>query len=249
MDKKLTNTYTYKVLPQDLDGKRHFRAVALERALLNAAGQAAIDRNFGAFELIDKVGISWVLLKFAVETSAMPVEEETITIETWVESVQRILSTRNYIVRNSAHEIIAYATSEWTIINLTTRRPMNITADTAIAACASGVKVPIAMPGKLPALLPEECPEPHRVKVSYSDIDYNGHTNSMQYLQWMLDSYPIEKVYEGKIARLDITYAREVRYGEVVNVYYQDRPEGTLFAVKDQEGGDCVRARIIWQQA
>ncbi len=246
MEKILTNTYTYKVLPQDLDSKRHFRAVALERVLLNVAGQAAVDRNFGAFKLIDSGGVSWVLLRFAVEMSAMPAEEDIITIETWVESVRRILTCRDFVVKNAAGDTLGYATSEWTILNLETRRPVNISADSAISACVAGLTVPVEMPGKLPSAETGQGAVPHRVKVSYSDIDYNGHTNSMQYLQWMLDSYPIDKLYTSTLKRLEINYIHEVRHGETVDVYWQDTSEGTLFCVKTPGGEDCVRARILW---
>ena len=103
------------------------------------------------------------------------------------------------------------------------------------------------MPGKLPSPTFEEFQEPHRVKVSYSDIDYNGHTNSMQYLQWMLDSYPIDRLYSNTLKRLEINYIHEVRHGETVDVYWQDTPGGTLFAVRGTDGAESVRARIIWR--
>ena len=248
MNESKRNTYTYQVMPQDLDGKRHFTAVALEMMLLSAAGKAANDRNFGAFKLIDNGGISWVLLKFAVEMDKMPVEDDLLSITTWVEKVGSLLTTRNFEIRNSAGEIIGYATTEWTLIDLTTRRPMNISADTAIVDCATGIKVPVELPGRLTGLVPDENTPKRAVKVCYSDIDFNGHTNSMKYLQWIMDTYPVEKVYDCKMSRLEIIYVHEVLYGETVNVFYQDREDGsTLFAVKDQEGNDCVRARIVWR--
>ena len=248
MNDSKINTYTYQVMPQDLDGKRHFRAVALEMMLLNIAGKAADDRNFGAFKMIDNGGISWVLLKFAVEMDTMPAEDEILTINTWVENVGSLLTTRNYEIRNSAGEIMGYATSEWTLINLVSRRPMNIAADNAIADCATGVKVPVALPGRLTVPEPDQNTPRHTVKVSYSDIDFNGHTNSMRYLQWMLDAYPIEKIYESRMARLELIYVHEVLYGETVIVYYMDREDGsTLFVAKNHEGNDCVRARIVWK--
>lgn len=244
MDKSLTNTYSYTVLPEDLDGRRHFRAVALERMLLNVAYNAANDRGFGALKLIDSGSVSWVLLKFAVEMDTMPVEEETVSIETWVGSVNRMLTTRNFVVRNSAGETIGYATSEWTIINLATRRPVNITADTTIAGVVNPETVPVALPSKLPEAGGEAS---RNLTVSYSDIDYNGHTNSMQYLQWMLDSCPVEMLYERKIARLEIIYMKEVLYGEPVSVHFEEMEDGsTLFAARGAQG-DFARARIVWK--
>lgn len=248
MNESKINTYSYTVMPQDLDGKRHFRAVSLEMMLLNIAGKAANERNFGAFKLIDNGGISWVLLKFAVEMSSMPVEDEILSVSTWVGKVGSLLTTRNYEILNQAGEIIGYATSEWALIDLVSRRPMNISADNAISACATGEKVPVALPGRLTVPEPGQDTPRHTVKVSYSDIDFNGHTNSMRYLQWMLDAYPIEKIYENSMARLEIIYVHEVLHGETVNVYYMDQDDGsTLFVVKDHEGNDCVRTRIVWR--
>ena len=249
MSDNKTNTYTYKVQPQDLDGKRHFRAVALENMLLTVAGYAANDRNFGAFKLIDTGGISWVLLKFAVEMTALPAEDEEISVTTWVAKVGTLLTTRNFIIRGAEGTTLGYATSEWALINLTSRRPMNLSADTEIAACATGEAVPVEMPGRLTILNPGEETAKTAVRVSYSDIDFNGHANSMHYLQWMLDAYPIEKIYEGQMARLEIIYVKEVLYGETVDVYYKDCEGGTtLFAVKSADGSDCVRAQITWKE-
>ena len=248
MNESKINTYSYQVMPQDLDGKRHFRAVSLEMMLLNIAGKAAADRNFGAFKLIDNSGISWVLLKFAVEMSKMPSEDETLSISTWVEKVGSLLTTRNFEIHGQTGEIIGYATSEWAIIDLETRRPMNISADNSIADCATDVKVPVSLPGRLTVPEPDRDTPRHTVTVAYSDIDFNGQTNSMHYLQWMLDAYPIEKIYESRMTRLEIIYVHEVLYGETVNVYYMDQDDGsTLFVVKDHEGSDCVRARIVWK--
>ena len=83
--------------------------------------------------------------------------------------------------------------------------------------------------------------------VSYSDIDYNGHTNSMQYLQWMLDSCPVETLYERTISRLEIIYMKEVLYGEPVSVHFEEMEDGsTLFAARGAQG-DFARARIVWK--
>ena len=248
MNADKTNTYTYKVQPQDLDGRRHFRAVALERMLLTMAANAANDRGFGAFKLIDSGSVSWVLLKFAVEMAALPSEEEEVTVTTWVEKVGTLLTSRNFTIRNAAGEVMGHATSEWAIINLTTRRPMNLAADTEIAGCATGEAVPVELPGRLTILNPGEETGKTAVRVSYSDIDYNGHANSMHYLQWMLDACPIEKIYERQIARLEIIYVKEVLYGETVEVFYKECEDSTtLFAVKAADGSDCVRAQITWK--
>jgi len=239
------NRYEYLIRPHDVDGKMHLRLMALERALLTVSGNDADRHGFGTLNLIGGEGISWVLLKFAADIRSLPVEQDTVTIETWVEGVNRLLTTRNFIMRNTAGEILCTASTEWAIIDLKTRRPVNIIRDTNIADYATGEKVSAELPGKLPQVSGTDI---YRHKVVYSDIDYNGHTNSMQYVQWIMDAYPIEKVYERPVDRFEIVYSKEAVYGEDIEVCYEDIAEDTtLFSVNSAAGVNFVTARITWK--
>jgi len=241
----MENRYDYTVLAHDVDGKMHFRLVALERTLLAASGKDADRKGFGTLNLIGEEGISWVLLKFAADIKRLPAEQDKVTIETWVEGVNRLLTTRNFIMRDAAGEILCTASTEWAIIDLKTRRPVDIIRDTNIASFATGEKVSAELPGKLPQASGTNI---YRHKVVYSDIDYNGHTNSMQYVQWIMDSYPIDKVYDRQIEKFEIVYAREVVYGEDIEVRYEDiADDQTLFSVNSAKGVNFVNARIKWK--
>ena len=239
------NRYEYVIPAHDVDGKMHFRLMALQRALLAASGKDADSHGFGSLNLIGGEGISWVLLKFAVEITKLPVEQDKVSIETWVEGVNRLLTTRNFIMRDEAGEILCTASTEWAIIDLKTRRPVNVIRDTNIADYATGEKVSAELPGKLPQAAGTDI---YRHRVVYSDIDYNGHTNSMQYVQWIMDSYPVEKVYDRPVGRFEIVYSREAVYGEDIEVCYEDVEDNvTLFSVNSSAGQNFVTARIKWK--
>ena len=239
------NRYEYVIPAHDVDGKMHFRMVALERALLAASGKDADRHGFGTLNLIGGEGISWVLTKFAADIKRLPVEQDKVTIETWVEGVNRLLTTRNFIMRDDAGEILCTATTEWAIIDLKTRRPVNVIRDTNIADYATGETVSAELPGKLPQASGDNI---YRHKVVYSDIDYNGHTNSMQYVQWIMDSYPIDQVYDRQVERFEIVYSKEAVYGENIEVCYEDVADDmTLFSVRSAEGSHFVSARIKWK--
>ena len=51
------------------------------------------------------------------------------------------------------------------------------------------------------------------VKVSYSDIDMNGHVNSMKYLEHALDIYSLDYWGKKALRRLEIAYIIEAYYG------------------------------------
>ncbi|MBR7026002.1 MAG: hypothetical protein IKI13_00275 [Bacteroidales bacterium] len=239
------NKYDYIVNAHDVDGKMHLRLVALQRAFLTVSGKDADLHGFGTLNLIDGEGISWVLLKFAADVKRLPVEQDRVTIETWVEGVNRLLTTRNFIMRDEAGEILCTASTEWAIIDLKTRRPVNVIRDTNIADFATGESVSAELPGKLPQATGKDV---YRHRVVYSDIDYNGHTNSMQYVQWIMDSYPVDKVYDRQVERFEIVYAKEAVYGEDIEVRYDELADDlTLFSVNSASGTNFVNARIKWK--
>lgn len=239
------NKYDYIVNAHDVDGKMHLRLVALQRAFLTVSGKDADLHGFGTLNLIDGEGISWVLLKFAADVKRLPVEQDRVTIETWVEGVNRLLTTRNFIMRDEAGEILCTASTEWAIIDLKTRRPVNVIRDTNIADFATGESVSAELPGKLPQATGTDV---YRHRVVYSDIDYNGHTNSMQYVQWIMDSYPVDKVYDRQVERFEIVYAKEAVYGEDIEVRYDELADDlTLFSVNSASGTNFVNARIKWK--
>lgn len=239
------NKYDYIVNAHDVDGKMHLRLVALQRAFLTVSGKDAYLHGFGTLNLIDGEGISWVLLKFAADVRRLPVEQDKVTIETWVEGVNRLLTTRNFIMRDGAGEILCTASTEWAIIDLKTRRPVNIIRDTNIADFATGESVSAELPGKLSQATGTDV---YRHRVVYSDIDYNGHTNSMQYVQWIMDSYPVDKVYDRQVERFEIVYAKEAVYGEDIEVRYDELADDlTLFSVNSASGTNFVNARIKWK--
>ena len=95
----------------------------------------------------------------------------------------------------------------------------------------------------------------HKHEVVYSDIDYNGHCNSCKYLEFMLNvCEPVDlkkelphKPHElegGIVLRIDIKYAKEIRRGERVDIYYQKQTEEIDYEIRTAEGDVSCQARI-----
>ncbi|MCF0177974.1 MAG: hypothetical protein HUJ90_05045 [Bacteroidales bacterium] len=241
---KFHTIFKYDITPNDVDMNMRCRIVALERILLFAGADATEQHACGTVMLHEN-GYAWVLLKVAIEMIKYPKMNQTIYVDTWVDDVSRLLTGRNYIVRDADGEELCRSHTEWTLLDLNSRRPVDIAGKTKTVdfAVNDGPVVP-----KCPKIAPFEPIEVKKHTVCYSDLDYNNHTNSMQYLQWMLDACPLSFHQERTIKRLEIVYMYEVMHGETVNVAYLDRENETLFAVKAIDGTkDHVRARVEWK--
>lgn len=244
MEKQLQK-YKFPVFPQDVDGKQHLRMVALESCILNTAGLAAAEHGFGSVDMINE-GVTWVLSRLAIEMWSLPEQYTDMYIETWVEDYGRLLTTRNFTIYDHEDKPIGHACSFWALMDMKTRRPVNLQTHPDLQHYANGVPSPIAKPDKIGAVQGEPRAE-HRV--SYSDIDFNGHTNSMKYVEWMLDAYPVERLYENRVRRFEVNYQHEALHGEQVRICWEDTEGQTVFAVQSADGKDFCRAKIVWGDA
>lgn len=237
----LHQLYDFFVYPQEIDGAENLRLSSLENYLLNAAGLAAEENGFGSVEMIHQ-GVTWVLSRLAMEMHALPMQYERFSIETWVEDYGRLLTTRHFRVYDKQENLIGHACSLWTLIDFNTRRLVNLQSRPDLARFASGEVGGIAKPDKIAEYA--EAVSVGKHTVSYSDIDYNNHTNSMKYVDWMLDTLSLDTLYNRLVRRFDINYLHEALYGETVGIYRADIPEGVFFDLKNPDGLSLCRARL-----
>ena len=78
--------------------------------------------------------------------------------------------------------------------------------------------------------------------ICYSDLDYNNHCNSCKYLEWMLNTYPMD-VHETPF-RLDINYVKETYIGHLLKTKYLLTPDGVQYQQVDEYGNTNATCRI-----
>ena len=57
------------------------------------------------------------------------------------------------------------------------------------------------------------------ILTTYSDIDINGHVNSIKYIEHILDLFPIEYYKKYRIKKFDIAYIMESHNNDKLNFY------------------------------
>ena len=104
----------------------------------------------------------------------------------------------------------------------------------------------------------KECPieKPGRIKVStdcpvyeyqtkYSDIDINGHVNSIKYIEHILDLFPLEQFREKAVRRFEMAYVAESYYGDRLSFYREQKSENEYdIEVKKNDTEVVVRSKV-----
>ena len=210
---------------------------------LDTAGYASNGRAY-SIDALQEQGLSWVLSRFAIEVNRYPKQFEEITIETWIEDINKLVSTRNFLIFDKNRELIAKACSLWSMIDQNTRRPVNLLEtlykDAPILAEANDMERPVR-------ILEVKGEKVDEVKVRYSDIDFNQHTNSARYIKWQLDSYNLDMFKEKQVKRFDINFVQEVLFGEKIEVFKEERGNEHYFDLKNESGRSICKTILTWE--
>ena len=125
--KSIIGKYPFEVETFQVDYTGGLSFGFLANKMLITAGNHANERGFGK-ERLGADGKTWVLSRLAIEIDKYPNEGDTYYVETWVESVTRLFTSRNFRVLSADGRILGYARSTWALIDVETRQPADLTS-------------------------------------------------------------------------------------------------------------------------
>jgi acyl-ACP thioesterase len=224
-----------------LDFRGRVTIPLLGNYMLHAASNHASQRGFGFSDMTGK-HTAWVLSRLAMEIVRYPEMSEPVTLYTWIDEVGRIFTSRCFELVDGAGRPCGYARSIWAAIDMQTRRPTPLDVEALSAWLVEGRDCPIEKPGKIPPVEHETEGIPYRVK--YSDLDINGHFNSIKYMEHLLDLFDLELFVSREVRRFEIAYLSEGRYGMALTLHRQESPDGRYRMAVCHEGKAICRAAV-----
>ena len=244
-DENKVGTYPFVAEPFHVDFMERLTMGVLGNHLLNCAGFHAAERGFGIATLNEN-HYTWVLSRLAIEMEEMPRAYEKFSVQTWVENVYRLFTDRNFAILNQEGKPIGYARSIWAMISMETRKPADLLTlhGGSITDYVCQKDCPIAKPGRIKV---EEQQALDEYKIRYSDIDLNGHVNSVKYIEHILDLYPMEWFRQKTVKRFEVAYVAESYYGDTLSFYRQQISENE-FDIEVKKNGQevVVRSKVIF---
>lgn len=245
MDEKI-GKYEFVAEPFHVDFKGRLSLGVLGNHLLNCASFHAKDRGFGIATL-NEHHYTWVLSRLVIEMKDFPRDYRKFSIETWVENVYSLFTDRNYRIADENGNTLGFARSIWAMISMEDRKPINLLKinEGRIMEYISDYPCPIDKPSKI-KLKEANLKATH--KVVYSDLDINGHMNSIRYIEHVLDLFDIEYYKTGNIRRFEIAYVAESYFGDTLNFYIEETESGNFSVeIKKNEGETVCRCIVKFE--
>ena len=215
--------------------------------MLNAADFHSTDRGFGMKYLMS-INRSWVLSRLAIEMEEMPLQYTKFSVETWVESAMRYFTNRNFRIVGDDGKVYGYGRSIWAMIDTQTRQPTDIYAihDGAIDQWIDADKAcPIDKGGRV--RMSDAAAFVCTVDTHYSDVDINGHINSVKYIEHILDLWPLDWYRDHQIRRFEIAYVAEAHAGDQLSFYREvDAAGAHCVRIVRSDGTECCRSKVTY---
>jgi acyl-ACP thioesterase len=174
---------------------------------------------------------AWVLSRMRVEIKRLPKWKETITVKTWINSLENSRSIRCLEMYISEEKIIGCETF-WAVFNTQTRRPENLALphehfqkyqDRATLEPFSKIDFQHNMM-KI---------ENHKVQLS--DLDIVNHVNSVKYLEWCLDLLDYDVIKNQKIESFEMNYLKELSLHDEVEISQKKNDAIVTFSIQKNE--------------
>lgn len=186
---------------------------------LVSAGSLHSDIAGYGLDDIPHTHVAWVVLNWKLNILSYPKTGDKIHIKTWCRNCSKLYTYRDYEISDEFGNIIAIASSKWTLIDTETKKLAPITAD--IIASYSPVERSV-FNTEIPKIK-ETTITPSNIfdyTILRRDLDTNQHVNNLNYIDFAIEALP-NNVYDHlSFSNIDVMYKKQCLLGDKIRCLY-----------------------------
>lgn len=188
----------------------------------------------------------WVLSRLLVKIKRRPKWGEKFTVETWPAGLEGLLAIRDIHFIDANGESIIEATTSWLVLNSKTKRIIHLKDLKNIPLGEERIFKQTA--GKVKSVKSDA--ELIFTPALFNEIDINQHFNSGRYLERIIDSYDFDFHEQNELTEFEINFAKEGVPNDRLGVKKQilDSENHLCSVVRESDGADLIRARLVWTE-
>lgn len=229
----------YEIRYTDTDAYDVLKPSSLMSFLEESACLSADELGFG-YDAIAKKNIGFIIVNAYVELFRPIKLGEKVEIHTWPLRPKFMIFLRDYEIYCSG-EKVGVATTRWCMIDTANFSMLPVSAyfgDGAFDNYNTQRSV-IFNRWKIAAV---ENTEPSYEKlVTYSDYDHYFHVNNTKYADFFMDTFSIDEMKGKFIGKLQISYVKQCKLGEVIK-FYKMNEDGNI--IVEGKVGDETRVQF-----
>ena len=232
------------------DASHRLKLSELFRILTDIADTAFAFRGMDHQFLMENRMV-FLISRFSVQVSRMPVQTERIRVATWEQQCERAQFIRNFCVWDTQGNALIEVSSGWILVD-----PVN-------RSILRPGQFEERFPGSLRPMPEEKSGAPDFIrlrlreseegvlqgadrKIVYSDIDGNGHVDNARYIDMAMDILP-ERLSSLSPEYVQVAFNREAMLGESLQMFWKEE-NGRVTVKGMAEGKDSFICMIGFEQ-
>jgi acyl-ACP thioesterase len=193
-----------------------------------------------SFSDMQEFNQAWVLSRMRVEVTELPKWRDTVTVKTWINSLENSRSVRALEMYVGGKKIIG-AETFWAVFNTKMRRPEALALPFDHFELFPEKKATQKSFSKIN--LNNETEMVFEKTVALSDLDIVNHVNNVKYLEWCLDFVDTKLILNQKIESFEMNFLKELSLKDKVIVHENLNPESMIFSIT-KEDKTCFALQI-----
>lgn len=233
----------FKISSYNVDNFQRLTLPALCLFFQEIAYEHAEHLNFG-YNYLQSVKKFWVLSRLHVQVSQYPVWGDEIVITTWPRGMDGMFALREFLINKADGTPLAAATSSWLVLDEERHFPQRIDPADFVEFSKTKESALDMVAEKLPKI--EKLTQAESFTVKFSDVDLNHHVNNGRYVQWALDSLPLEVLLNRKVSSFAVNFLGEASFQDKISIW-NATDDGTTFhisIVNETRNKELVKVRI-----
>ena len=184
------------------------------------------------YDSLAQRGLFWAITRNKVQITRLPMQGETIRLETWPMPTTRVAYPRSIVAYDEAGNELFRAITLWVLMDLN-NRSMILPGKSGISVIGTLQGSELDVPG---GLIPKPLNSSRPRTVAFSDLDRNGHMNNCRYLDWIGDLLPSAFHAGHTLKEFTICYLSEAREGQQLDIRWDFLEDGSLRADAYRKG-------------
>ena len=224
----------YEIKFTDCDPYDVLKPSSLLSFLEESACLSADELGFGYGAVAPK-NLGFIIVNSYVELARPLKLGEVLELHTWPLRPKNVIFFRDYELYVKGEKVGA-ATTRWCMIDTRTFRMMPTSVfftDSDFSGYNTERSIDFNT-WKIPALADGELA--YSKKVSYSDYDHYFHVNNTKYADFMTDTFSVDELENKFIKKLQITYVKQCKIGEVIDLF--KKLDGNTYLIEGRVDGE-----------
>jgi acyl-ACP thioesterase len=183
---------------------------------------------------------AWVLSRMRVEITALPQWKDTVTVKTWINSLENSRSVRALEVHVNGKKVAGCETF-WAVFNTKKRRPELLTLAHDHFELFPDKKA--TQEGFSKIDINPEKEEVFGKTVILSDLDIVNHVNNVKYLEWCMDLVDENIILKQKIKSFEMNFMKELSLRDQVMIHENISDSSIVFSIT-KENKNCFALQL-----